>query len=178
MRIPINKLHRAFPRLDQFSDEQCEQFIARVSKVSGYETTRTMAVTTGVIVTLLLCLIGQCALGGVVFDLLVQKYSQRYAGDWATLIILLWWTIVPAIGALVSRDLILWHRLKRLIVREIDRIRCLHCSYSLLGQRASAEDQVRCPECGRSTALSALGLQSSDDLLPPPRELSGGVRDT
>lgn len=33
MRIPLNKVYRAFPELDQFSDEQCEVFVKRVLSV-------------------------------------------------------------------------------------------------------------------------------------------------
>lgn len=164
MRIPTSKIYRAFPELDRFTDYQCQLLMRRVRLQLGATLGWTalivgayfaLMIVVGMALGFLAAILGESA------DVPI-KYEQ-----FVTLLILLVLIGLPALGCVYLRDAILRYRLSRSIDYEINRIRCLHCKYILIGQVPSG-GYVGCPECGASFKLGELGL-TEDDLLPPPQ---------
>src|SRR5262245_6158407 len=155
MRIPILKIYRAFPELDEFSDRQCEVFLQRVKREDDYDASVFGAVILGAVLTVIIL---------IVISNILFRIGARFEVS-AALLLALWFGGVP-LGALLGRDIVLRQRLKAGIWRRLELIRCPQCKYSLLGQRVSA-GVVTCSECGEKTTLHAMGLASADDLLPP-----------
>src|SRR5262245_60782137 len=165
MRIPVNKIYRAFPELDRFSDQQCEAFVRRV-KESGEFGNVSMWVGAGAIPSFLVGAILQCALGNRILRWAAtsKPNSDRMIIALGVCGFILF--TITAVGGMLGRDLFLRRQLRHAIWRRIERIRCEQCKYSLLGQRA-LDDIVQCPECGARTTLARLGLASPVDLMPP-----------
>jgi hypothetical protein len=173
IRIPIRKLYRAFPELDQFSDAQCEQFVQRARQTQGFADTAIAAPIAALVGTCLFMSLAQYWLNSVAERVVIGAVGRAMAQQLYPAILVTLWVIVLAMSALVARDLVLWRFLKRAIWKRIEKIRCDACKYSLLGQRAS-DGCVRCPECGAVTTLQLLGVESEADLMPPA-ELRSGV---
>lgn len=170
MRIPYSKVFRAFPELDQFSDAQCEAYVARVrarrsgsrdimilgAGAAGVGTAIVMAAVTWVIVMPIAGALG-------------LRIRPEYELPWD--MALVGFHIVAAcIAAMLVRDV--W--LRRAIRACIDAARCPKCDYSLLGLPVS-DGVVQCPECGGVCDLRAIGLEA-DDLLTPELEESDTTR--
>lgn len=73
--------------------------------------------------------------------------------------------LMPALSAMLVRDVLLRRALKKAIELKVERVRCRQCEYILIGQRAF-KDAVTCPECGNTATLESLGI-TEDDLIPP-----------
>lgn len=152
MRLITWKIHRAFPELDPYDDEQCRRFIkaARssplVAALHGAAMFSTMAPL----------LIGGIA--GVLF------LSDRYkALDFSLpslltptgLLFLLACLVLVSIGPLAAylvRDRLLRRRLA-FVLRT--RGACPTCAYSLIGLPLSSRNTVLCPECGVEVEVDA-----------------------
>ena len=164
MRIPKSKIYRAFPELDNFSDEQCQRFMQRI-RVSGSRKSIPMIVflaVTGAGLAL------ACGVSGIVLGLVEEELRSRRNG--AVLSIFDFVVFVVTIGlpvffGLIARDLMLRRHLKLVINEKLNRIRCLKCRYILIGQVVH-EDRVICPECGFAMFLDQLGIVEAD-LIPP-----------
>ncbi len=166
MRVPISQVYRAFPELDRFSDQQCKAFIARARKSISYGAVARW--TTGaVIASLALCCIVQVPLVAVVDRFALIVTGKRDAFLEAAAVSVFMWVGAPALAGLIVRDVVFRRRLREVIWRNLERIRCPHCRYSLLGQRVSEGHVIRCPECGGHTTLADLGLASEQELMPP-----------
>ncbi len=74
--------------------------------------------------------------------------------------------VTPLILALIARDLVLGFFLKRGMHVFLSHTTCPGCKYQLIGQTVDEAGGLRCPECGRPTTLTELGLDGPDDLLP------------
>ncbi|MCC7387146.1 MAG: hypothetical protein IT431_00105 [Phycisphaerales bacterium] len=142
MRLPLSKVHRAFPELDRFSDEQCVRFV----RAAGRRGWRPW-VHTG-----LLLLLGAVLTAAVLAASLVvwSWFEQRlrlggaafYAVTSASC------GVVWLLGAgvlMLLRDRLLIARV-RYVVRA--RGACPGCGYSLLGIVVREGNVVVCPECG------------------------------
>ena len=166
MRIPLSKLYRAFPELDQFSDQQCEQFVQRARESEGYTSWKAGIpfLAVGIAASTLAAL--QCGLGTAAVQLSQRMFGRVHGVDIFAACSVVTWVLGLALSGLIARDLVLWRFLKHAIWRRIERMRCAKCQYSLLGQREH-DGIVRCPECGEITTLRLLGLNSEADLLPP-----------
>ncbi len=172
--ITRSKIYRAFPALDDFSDERCEGLIQRLRAGVTYPATAFFAAA----VTLAVMLAMTYALFNVLHAICVGLIG-RWSRELAPLAISLALTMgLPALAALLVRDFVLWRFLHRAITRRIDLTRCRGCKYLLLGQNV-IDGFITCPECGRPTTLAELGLNSPADLIPPdgdheplPEELS------
>jgi hypothetical protein len=169
MRIPTKRIHRAFPELDRYSDEQCRLFVRRLRNKPGY----VAAVAFGTAIVFVTSILLMCAGSGLVFAVLdesslrptiVRTLGRGVYDTLLPLCILMLGLGVPALATLGTRDFLYRRFLRRAIRVELERIRCLQCSYSLLGQTV-ADGRVRCPECGRPATLDELGLESADDLM-------------
>ena len=162
MRLPWDKVYRAFPELDRFSDEECERYLlqARAQKSVGpYPLLLAVA-----------SLVPWC----VAAVPMVQSWFRRgyFRGPPP---------IAPLktgllIAAVVGTPLLVYHvvrdfRLRRSVGERIDNARCPSCKQSLLGLPLLAdvpEPSVRCTECGGSIELAAIGLTPAD-ILPRKR---------
>lgn len=156
--LTSTKVYRAFPELDRFTDDECERYVAHIVRSTSY---RLVMMCIALPVAAASCLIvGLFAFRIVdLFGIYVMPDASRF------LLIPVLATVVlmtPGIASLLTRDAIL----RRYLNHHVGKARCLTCSYSLLGQ-ATSHGIVRCPECGIQTTLSALGLRSEADLLPP-----------
>lgn len=165
IRIPTSKIWRAFPELDPFSDEDCAHFMQRARSQGGFEVFINFALygTGGFILFIIFAGLGP------LFDWLRHLFWDQLgrvrAEEVAIFIILLAIGTLPTLGGLIARDIVYRRLMRRAINLQLDRIRCLECRYSLLGQVAQ-EGRVRCPECGAVVTLRRLGL-SAEDLIPP-----------
>jgi hypothetical protein len=170
----MRKLYRAFPELDQFSDEQCEEFVKRAKHMQGFGDWAIAAVTATALVSCLVLAILQYFLSGALQRAAISLAGRAMAQHLYPAAIVFLWVVVPALSALVGRDVVYWRFLKRAIWKRIELIRCGTCKYSLLGQHVRS-GVVRCPECGEATTLTRLGVDSEADLMPPA-ELHSPVR--
>jgi len=159
LRLPISKIYRAFPELDRFSDERCEEYVRQARRELGYMIWFVSIVSAGVMAVVVVSAL----------VLIVNLFRVFVSGvDPALLFPMAVGCLIgiPLLSGLLARDLVLGRFLRRYVRSKIERSRCPACKYSLLGQRMS-KGVIRCPECGGTTTLQALGLQSPDDLMPP-----------
>ena len=162
MRIPLTKLYRAFSQLDRFSDTQCDLLMRRVrldrkARLLVWVSPVFAFVLSLVVVVILL----------VTTDVLAQ--FEPLFRDADLLLFLLCVLGIPTAVALLIRDHLLRRFLVKAIRLRIDRVRCRHCRYILIGQRPIG-DEVNCPECGRMNRLRELGV-TVDDLIPRESDL-------
>lgn len=144
VRLIRNKIYRAFPELDRFTDEQCERFVRSAN--SSWVRRLGRWIVVGVTSFGLLILV---IAGFVAFDQMLDAKLQRLGWMGALLGLV---GFVVATGAaltagLVLRDWILRRRVRQLIAR---CGACPACHYSLLGMRVGENLTIVCPECGRA----------------------------
>jgi DNA-directed RNA polymerase subunit RPC12/RpoP len=156
VRLPVRKIHRAFPELDIFSDEECERYLLQVrsqQRVLGIS-----FAATGAMFVLWLFLLIPIGLG--LLSLARVGDGSQYAG---TLVLFLLGGIVVCMTFLLMRD----YTLIRGVRNRVRNARCTNCRHSLLGlpPLPAEEDSVRCPECGSVIVLHEIGLKP-DDLRP------------
>lgn len=165
LRIPRSKIYRAFPELDPFSDEDCAHFMQRARSQGGFDGWVSLALygSAAVILIVLFSLIA--VMFGRLTGLFRPQLAKADAEYLAIAAILFLVGALPTFGGLITRDIVYRRLMRRAINLQLDRIRCLECRYSLLGQIAH-DGFVRCPECGVVVSLRRLGL-SADDLIPP-----------
>ncbi len=170
MRIPIRKIYRAFPELDEFSDEQCERFMRRIEVSGVSKTTPGLAfLVVGGIGLLFGCVISAGIHSGI---------EDRYRNSALWFVTLLSaapvfvTTLLPVLIGFVARDLLLRRQFKQVINEKLERIRCLDCRYVLIGQ-VPRDDLVTCSECGRVHQLRELGIVA-EDLIPPAMDDPAG----
>lgn len=160
-RVPLKKIYRAFPELDQFSDVQCERYVAFAKGDIGcafyFVPPLTAAAAFVVCICVYLAVGRRLGFGspnttaGILFQVV------------ATVTFLFG---LPLVGGFLARDALLGLLLRRHVRSRVERTRCPGCRYSLLGQRM-VNGVIGCPECGGTTTLEALGLNSEEDLIPP-----------
>ena len=150
MRIPHDKVYRAFPEFDPFTDAQCDRFMQRMRVDTPYRLVRTSLVP---VIVILVVGITAATING--YDYTFHRWlwlrSSRRLADSITLVS--WVAIMPSavlFAVLISRDSLLRLFLRRATRRRIERIRCLYCKYCLLGQ-PTLEGSLICPECGTKT---------------------------
>ena len=164
MRIITQRIYRAFPELDDFTDKQCKLLMQRVRL--GKAAHRGMGVSA--LAAGFIAFIPSAGLSFLLFDLLEMFYFdlglrrfERFAIATSFLT-----SLGPTfLSGLVIRDLILRRLLLNALRIRIDKVRCLKCKYILIGQR-DHNGAVTCPECGQTTLLKQLGLEPHD-LIPP-----------
>jgi DNA-directed RNA polymerase subunit RPC12/RpoP len=161
MRIPREKIYRAFPELDPFSDQECERFVLQVKtqkRIGPWPAAAFIAVF------LFLALVVYPALGFAALNIRIRIRSDQFRTLTAAALLALLFGL-PFLAALLTRD----RRLRRAIEDRINSARCSRCRHSLLGLPLLDEDDpdpsVRCPECGQVLRLANLGLTPAD-LIP------------
>lgn len=156
MRIPGSKIYRAFPELDQFSDDQCRKFVRAANRGFWWASLRIFLWVSGSISVLAFAAVGLSFLTGAWQTWLGESVVEFVGGlsPWLLLALL-----VPLM-ALVLRDWMLI-RLVRSILR--NRGCCSRCSYGLLGLPVDEDLCVTCPECGARTKVDpSLGELTKD----------------
>jgi hypothetical protein len=161
MRLPLSKVYRAFPELDRFSDQECEQFVLRAEQ--DYPGSKGAAQFLGA---------GGIAVGLIVVGVIEKILWTQYAPNWSVgsradfrdgLILLSAVLMVLSfcVGMLMVRDR--W--LIRTITLRVQQTSCPGCGYSLLGL-AVDRGVVTCPECAAPFHLSEHGLRAEDLIAP------------
>ena len=161
MRILTRQLHRAFPELDRYSDAQCRAFMKRLEQrwvVHGAT------------------LLGSAAVGIACFLVAVVIVAGPGARGWSDDLVVeairLGMPLIAGFGAmLITRDLLVRASLRRRVLNEFNRLSCANCGHCLIGQRARGRT-VHCPECGRPTSFTELGINDASELCAefPPAE--------
>jgi len=201
MRLISRKLWRAFHELDAFDDDNCREFMVRarsgtIRKVSWFVMQAIMAIAAPVLPFLV---VGDIAMrnriGPPVNDwvtamgLRLQLGLNRVFTGWSTAVVgvmLILTFMAVAAGWFLTRDGLLWWRVRRLIRR---CNLCLACNHSLVGGLV-ADGAVQCNECGKRTPLVLVmdsvrtGADGQPRFLPSGREhgvvvppiLSSGTR--
>lgn len=165
IRLPINHLHRAFPELDPYSDEQCHRF---VRAARGSVQRRAL---TGSIIAIVASVVTAAGIAGAWYVIMhvLQPYRTLNIAHanitWYGWLLnisigILGVAVGPMVGYLV-RDFLLIR-----LVRHILRTRgvCMGCRYSLVGLFVGGDLNVTCPECGTQTVVDpALGELVTDE---------------
>lgn len=146
MRIPLNKIYRAFPELDRFSDEQCERYVLQAMRISGRRrlVRHTLEASVGVGIFFLVLF--------AVASVSPMTPGRGFIVAYAVLLVAL-----PIVGWLIARDQLL----RQAIKARLTSARCPACDYSLLGLPVHGEVVV-CPECGEAIDLEHHGLTEAD----------------
>ncbi len=173
MRIPRRKIYRAFPEMDQFTDEQCVCFL-RVIRV------RRFWILFASIVVWILAFIAAFIVYARIVDpffnsigvhrlldvvmINIPGVGDLYWGDLLDTCSVVFLNVgAPTMLAILTRD---WF-LHRALGRHIQGARCPGCRQSLIGLPILKEEDgqgpsARCPECGRLWVLRDLGLTPAD----------------
>lgn len=158
MRIPGRKVYRAFKELDQFPDDRCVRFVAAANR--GW-----VRMTVG---AALMLAVGVAVLLSSMWLLLYTTGDMDrkfgFGIEYYLVMIPIWVLGLSAgpVAALVTRDVILKRRLRRII-----RLRgtCRECGYSLMGLPIREDLAVVCSECGAETVVDrAFGELVLDEL--------------
>lgn len=164
-RVPLSKIYRAFPELDDFPDAECERFVraARTQQggfIDGASFGAFVVVLAASITLMILARDWFVAALAAAFGRSLSRDDIETFGlglGMATIALLAW------IAFAVVRD----HFLRRAVSDRLILARCTACRFSLLGLPCVA-GVVRCPECGVLITLAAIGLKESDLLVRPP----------
>ena len=162
MRLIRNKVYRAFPELDRFSDEQCRRFVVAANS-SWVRRIGRWIVVGGVSLAILCVMLGGVSALG---DYLEPSAALR-SEMWMLVlgVLLIAGSGVAFVGGLVLRDGILRRRVRQLIER---CGACPACGYSLLGMRVGETFRIICPECGRGMNVDpAMGELETDETGAP-----------
>jgi DNA-directed RNA polymerase subunit RPC12/RpoP len=159
VRLPLDKIYRAFPELDRFSDAACRRFVRQAARRNRLSQLRlaVMAIPLAGLV-----LVAWYIFGAVVGKAVPSRFWEDMPG---ALIMIVYWIagpVVAILSGLMLRDS--W--LRRMIAKQLIDTRCTNCSYSLLGLEV-LKGKIQCPECGHSRVLAESGLTASDFVAPP-----------
>lgn len=154
MRMPTSKLYRAFPELDPFDDERCVRFVRAAQGKWWRRAMRWIGLVVFAVVSF-------AGLGWGLTDLATGllrngAHPNRafgpispILGQAACLAIAL---LIGGLASLVLRDVLLRRSVRRVLKGSAD---CWNCGYRLLGLPVSAENSIRCPECGSVSRVDA-----------------------
>jgi hypothetical protein len=168
--ITRRQIYRAFPELDAFSDERCEEFLRRVHlSFSRRLIIKVAPPVIGFASFFVTAWAALALLRGVRLpQVQVELYVNGFGWVYETLRTGVFFAALapPFLLGLLTRDLTLGAFLKRALRGRLKRTACPGCGYQLLGLGVDEQGVVRCPECGRNTRLGELGLDGPEDLLP------------
>ncbi len=169
MRLVVQQVHRAFPELDRFSDEQCRRFVSAAQRPVVYR----LAIGAVSLILLLAAILAGAAAGGW-----TMMAVERSKSDLLQVVIPLAMAAgaFPVVAAaFFVRNFVLRRRIAH-ILRQ--RGVCAQCRYNLLGLPVDAALAVVCPECGAHTqvdaALGELTIDPAGQARFAPKE-GGGV---
>lgn len=152
MRLVTRKIHRAFPELDRFSDEQCDRFVqaargGRFARVARGVAMVLLALGLGWLLPTLALALFLKALGPSVLTPQVARDQGDIVGFTAFALF-----VLSPITLLLFRDVLLRIRIRRILRAHSV---CTRCDYRLLGLRLDEHNAVVCPECGTRTRVDA-----------------------
>lgn len=160
MRLVTPTLWRAFPELDEFSDDLCRKFVAAATSRWRSQCLRFT------LVGLVACAtVGAGVLAHAGLTTFADTHTHwRDLPDWTVALLqaaaLSLTLLVGFCIGLVVRDQVLRRQVRRVIRR---RGVCARCGYSLLGMRVGSDLKVICPECGAGTVVDpAIGELARD----------------
>jgi len=150
MRLVTRQIHRAFPELDRFSDEQCGRFVKAAR--GGWVARIVRAAILGALALGAVCIAPSLLLAILTtFAAALTPASwgsedRAMAGSFMLAVML----VLSPLIALVFRDILL-----RVRIRQILRAHsaCERCEYRLLGLPLDEHNVVVCPECGTRTRV-------------------------
>ena len=156
MRLPVDKLYRAFPELDRFTDEECRGWLKQTWRArSGMIMVGwVMALATAPVVF---------ATGMISATLLISSIAsakRTMSGPPGMVLGIMGAAVIGALGlvaGLVVRDVVL----RRCVRSQLKSTRCSVCGYQLLGLPVTG-GVVTCSECGHRLELAAVGLTVDD----------------
>ncbi len=169
MRVPVSKIYRAFPELDDFSDEECRRLITRV----GLQVKQGLLAFFAAWLALPFGVAAGLALGWSLARLIVPDIGRVLwletsvdFSDQVEFALFLFPAGIIGVGAmLLTRDFLLRRLLLNAIQVKLETVRCFGCRYILIAQVPEG-DALRCPECGRLNGMAELGI-TEQDLIPP-----------
>ncbi len=143
MRLIATPSFRAFPELDQFSDEQCRAFVQATRRMLGAR-----------IATWAFRLFVTFAVPPIVVFAVAYLHGPPAPGRSIDLIAILLIAGVAwmGFGWLVAKDLALRWLIHRVMRRGGS---CMGCGYRLVGLSVGPDAVVTCPECGHALDLTA-----------------------
>lgn len=162
MRLISRKIWRAFPELDRYSDEVCENYIRHARRFSNQ--------ATGAVLMAVTFIIGILLWAFLVFNTHAIVY---YLNDWhsyhygflqtltADVITFTGYIWFPILLTLFARDR--W--LIRSIRKQLRSSVCAGCGYQLRGLEIHSTEHgkhVICPECGTPTQLNTGHISEAD----------------
>lgn len=165
--ITTQKIYRAFPELDEYSDEQCDLFVKRC---------RTAIKHSGgvVILPLFIFMFSCCGLSTFIAQAMdyVIRNDIASSSDYLFLLAFLSIAIPSLLLPLIVRDLMLRKSMNRIIHEKLEQLQCRHCKYLLMGIAPINHTTVICPECGQANHLEEMGITASDLLAGDEREVA------
>jgi ribosomal protein S27AE len=165
VRLPLNKVYRAFPELDRFSDHECGRFVERANR--DYPESRVVAGAIAVVISAAV-IIALFILERMLWAVWSQRYptplARENAQDVVVVLSVLVYALLFCVGMLVARDR--W--LIRTITLRVHQTSCPSCGYSLLGLVVD-KGVILCPECAAPFFLADHGMTEEDLLAPGPR---------
>ncbi|MBX3316527.1 MAG: hypothetical protein KF902_06645 [Phycisphaeraceae bacterium] len=165
LRLPLKHLHRAFPELDGYSDEQCRRFIHASRGSASLRFLRSLAIA---FITILATAASLASVIYVHFSLLTNSRTLApgsplltWYGLLLNIAIILVACSTPPILGFFTRDLFLIRRVRKILRTHGT---CISCRYTLVGLFVAPDLSVTCPECGTSTTVDpALGELVTDE---------------
>lgn len=161
--LPLAKFYRAYPELNDYSDEACERMIwaARARRADAMWVVPLAAII-GVNLVV-------AALTIVTARVMLRAAAQRTASGGAALPISIPAVWMLSLGVMVVVGLWIWVAVRRvLIIRSVlnhlEKARCPYCLFSLTGLLLDLGSVV-CPECGQRIVLADEGW-TPEDLKP------------
>lgn len=167
MPLPFDRVYRAFPELNRFSNEQCRRFVARAQRrhpvATALSAAAALAATAG---GWAMIAVGWSALARALPADWSRAVSVHEMGVIAWMIVLVvCMTVGPLCGLSVR-----WLCVRWLVRRHLNRAVCPRCRTSILGRplEPGAEPTVACQRCGASVPLAARGLCPEDVIAAAP----------
>ena len=174
MRLPTDKVYRAFKVLDPFTDEQCKGYVRRA--IAKHRVSMLLMGIVAAIAAVMVAVLGfavvALVMNGAGMSRRASVYQNREIVETLFLVASL---LVPVGSGLVAGLLVRDRWLRWAIGRELRQSTCPGCEYQLLGLRAVGTN-VRCPECGMETRLDLLNLSDAD--LAMSAALEANARDS
>lgn len=165
MRVPVSDFFRALPELDHFDDAACRRMVTRARRsrnsaavARGLLCFLPLAAFTLFLSAPVIVLIIDCV------DIYLRSTERSIGSQFCSFAILLIAGLVPALLLMMLADALARVRL----IKELTRTTCVGCGYSLLGL-PTANDRVRCPECGEVLHLSDVSLATAAVIRDPNR---------
>ncbi len=150
MRLITRQIHRAFPELDSYDDEQCARFIKAARSGASVWFLHTTAILA---VTLPLLFVGIGLSAWASDKLRIYSFTTQSFELWLGIALWMLATVLflgfGLVAGYLTRDLLLRRRLRYILQT---RGGCPGCGYSVIGLAVTTKDNgatsVRCPECG------------------------------